>query len=252
MAATLGDALLNRLDPTAVGLRFEPVREQALAAAAESQDFGGLFLGFSFFLVVAALLLMALLFQFAIEQRSTEVGTLLAVGFTPKQVRRLLWFEGGALAVLGSVVGLLGGFAYARLMLEGLTTIWRDAVGTSALTFHAGPGTLAIGALAGTVVAWLTIALALRRQARQPARELLAETGGEDQAATMAGRHRGVWLALGLGLVRRGSYRVRVWHGSRNRTQGCSLARVRSGCWPGWRRLRFGWGAWRRETARDG
>jgi len=204
LAATIGDGLLKRLDPTAVGLRFEPVREQALAAAAESQDFGGLFLGFSFFLVVAALLLMALLFQFAVEQRSTEVGTLLALGFTPKQVRRLLWFEGGALSVLGSVVGLLGGLAYARLMLEGLTTIWRDAVGTSALTFHAGPGTLAIGALAGTVVAWLTIALALRRQARQPARELLAETGGEDQPATMAGRHRGIWLALGLALAAAG------------------------------------------------
>jgi hypothetical protein len=149
---------------------------------------------------VAALLLMALLFQFAIEQRSTEVGTLLAVGFTPKQVRRLLWFEGGALAVLGSVVGLLGGLAYARLMLAGLTSIWRDAVGTSALTFHAGPGTLAIGAFAGTAVAWFTIALALRRQARQPARELLADSGGEDQPATIDGRHRGVWLALGLAL----------------------------------------------------
>src|SRR5439155_16556240 len=92
------DRLLENLEPTEVGLRFEPVRAQALAAANQSQDFGGLFLGFSFFLIVAALLLMALLFQFGIEQRATEIGTLLALGFTPKQVRRLLLLEGGTLA----------------------------------------------------------------------------------------------------------------------------------------------------------
>ncbi|MCL4177452.1 MAG: ABC transporter permease [Verrucomicrobia bacterium] len=204
LSAGIAGDLLARLDPAAVGLRFESVRQQALAAAAESQDFGGLFLGFSFFLVVAALLLMALLFQFAIEQRSAEVGTMLALGFTPRQVRRLLWCEGGALAALGSVIGLLGGVVYARLMLAGLTTIWRDAVGTSALTFHAEPATLVIGALAGTVVAWATVALALRRQARQPARELLAESAGEDQAPSVAAGVRGVWLALGLSVMAAG------------------------------------------------
>lgn len=198
LSARITGELLERLDPTAVGLRFEPVREQALAAAAQSQDFGGLFLGFSFFLVVAALLLMALLFQFAVEQRATEVGTLLAVGFTPGQVRRMFMFEGGALAVLGSALGLLGGLIYARLMLRGLTTIWRDAVGTSALTFHAEPWTLAIGAVAGTAVAWLTIALALRRQARQPARELLAESGGGNLPDPVAGGGWSIWLVMGL------------------------------------------------------
>src|SRR5882672_4777065 len=48
----------------AFGFQFQPVREQALAAASQSQDFGGLFIGFSFFLIGAALILMALLFQF--------------------------------------------------------------------------------------------------------------------------------------------------------------------------------------------
>src|SRR6185295_16437652 len=75
--------LEHNLDPASIGLRFEPVREQALKAAEQSQDFGGLFLGFSFFLIIAALLLMAMLFQFGVEQRATEIGTLLALGFTP-------------------------------------------------------------------------------------------------------------------------------------------------------------------------
>src|SRR5207248_8688791 len=53
--------LFQNLSPADIGLNFEPVRRQALAAAEQSQDFGGLFLGFSLFLIVAALLLMALL-----------------------------------------------------------------------------------------------------------------------------------------------------------------------------------------------
>src|SRR5439155_9131969 len=58
--------LLKQINPGEMGLRFEPVRAQALAAANQAQDFGQLFLGFSFFLIVAALILMALLFQFGL------------------------------------------------------------------------------------------------------------------------------------------------------------------------------------------
>ncbi len=199
--------LLAKLDPATFGLVFQPVREQALKAAEQSQDFGGLFIGFSFFLIVAALLLMSLLFQFGIEQRTVEVGTLLALGFTPRQVRRLLLLEGAGVALIGGLLGTLGGMAYARAMLHGLTTIWRDAVGTSALRFHATPMTLVIGAVASVGVALFTIWLALRKQARQPARELLV---GASETRLLPGKNRGraavlvgvtaLFLALSLGV----------------------------------------------------
>ena len=171
--AALEEKILAPLKPEELGLRFEPVREQALKAAAESQDFGGLFLGFSFFVIGAALLLMALLFSLGLEQRAPEIGTLLALGFTPKQVRKLLLREGVALAFLGGVIGALGGLAYAKAMLHGLTTIWRDAVGTSALSFHYTMPTLAIGLFASVVVSVITIWLTLRKFVRRPACELL-------------------------------------------------------------------------------
>src|SRR5260370_21077428 len=117
------DKLLTTLNPEQLGLRFEPIRDRALKAAEQSQDFGGLFIGFSIFLVVAALLLMALLFQFGLEQRVSEIGTLLALGFAPKQVRRLFLLEGSALAMLGGVIGALGGLGYAKAMIWALTTL---------------------------------------------------------------------------------------------------------------------------------
>lgn len=177
--AVLERKILANLKPEELGLRFEPVREQALKAAAESQDFGGLFLGFSFFLIIAALLLMAMLFQFGLEQRAPEIGTLLALGFTPKQVRHLLLREGLMLAFLGGIAGAVGGIYFAKAMLHGLATVWRDAVGAAALNFHVTAQSLVVGLLASVVVSTVVVGLGLRKFVKRPARELLV---GEIQA----------------------------------------------------------------------
>ncbi|MBI3875355.1 MAG: ABC transporter permease, partial [Verrucomicrobia bacterium] len=178
-SSQLEKALLTALKPADFGLVFQPVREQALKASREGQDFGGLFIGFSFFLIIAACVLVSLLFQFGVEQRATEVGTLLALGFTPRQVRRLFLLEGAGLSLLGSLLGAAGGIWYARAMLHALSTVWRDAVGTSDLNFHAEPATLAGGFAGAVLVAVFSLWLALRKQVRQPARVLLAG-GGEE------------------------------------------------------------------------
>ncbi len=190
--------LLTALDPASVGFRFDSVRAQALAASAQGQDFGGLFIGFSFFLIAAALMLVSLLFQLGVERRAQEVGTFLALGFTPAQVRRLLLGEGAALALLGSLLGAAGGIWYARAMLHGLSTMWSEAVGGAALRYHGAPGTLALGIAASVVTAVFTLWLALRKQAAQPARELLAEENVEPQALEDGAPKRSRSLAIGL------------------------------------------------------
>ncbi len=195
LQAELGKNLLAGLNPEALGLRFEPVREQALRGAAESQDFGGLFLGFSFFLIIAALLLMALLFQFGMEQRAPEIGTLLALGFTPRQVRQLFLGEGVALAIVGGAAGAVGGIYFAQAMLHGLTTVWSNAVAATALSFHVTGQTLAIGFFASVIVCSLTIWWGLRNFVKRPARELLV---GELQSRDAVQRH---WKTRALPLA---------------------------------------------------
>jgi len=193
----LAKAIRDEIDPASVGLFFRPVREAALAASNQALDFGQLFLGLSFFLIVAALLLMGLLFAFGIEQRTAEVGTLLAVGHRPRDVRRLLLLEGGALALVGGAVGTVLGTLYTAVMLRGLATVWSGAVAaTPVLHFHANPSTLAVGAAGSIVVALGAMWAVLRRQARRQARELLVGEVGAGGAA--GGRSR---LALGLGIV---------------------------------------------------
>ncbi len=201
--ATDADALAKdieaRLDPSSLGFVFRPVREQALRASAESMQFGPLFLGLSMFLLFAALVLMALLFVFGVEQRSEEVGTLLAVGLVPRQVRGLLLSEGGALAVGGAALGVAGGLAYTVVMLRALETVWSGAVGGMTLYFHAPWPTVGLGFLLGVGAAGAAVWVTLLRQARRPARELLSGAGelpaepeegggrGRGRAATLLG-----------------------------------------------------------------
>jgi len=71
----------------------------------------GALLWFVPFRVPGALLLAAMFFRLAVEQRAREVGLLRAVGFATSGVRRLFLAEGFALAVCGSVLGAAGGVA---------------------------------------------------------------------------------------------------------------------------------------------
>jgi putative ABC transport system permease protein len=188
-AAGIEQQIRQALNPSSLGLYFVPVRQEALAASSQALDFGQLFLAFSFFLIVAALLLTALLFAFGVEQRTEEIGTLLALGFPPRKVQRLLLLEGGALALLASLIGAGVGVFYTQAVIRGLSTVWSGAVANAALQFHAEPATLAGGALAGFLVALLAIWLVTRKQARAPARELLA-AGAETETRLLGGEPR--------------------------------------------------------------
>jgi len=199
----------ENLDPAEVGLVWQPIRESALKAATSGQDFGGLFLGFSFFLIISALLLTSMLFQFGLEQRAAEAGILLAIGWSPGRVRRLLFREGFMLAILGSVLGAGLGALYAKGVIWGLSTLWRDAVAGAGIQFYLTFTTLITGVVLSLGVAAATLWLALRRQVRRPARELLNQGAG-DAVPTAAGVARwirwGAWIstALGLGLTAAG------------------------------------------------
>lgn len=193
--AELTAKLRPLITPPMAGLSLLPVREQALTASRGATDFGQLFLGFSFFLIGAALILVSLLFRFAVEQRRDQLGTLLALGFTPRLVRRALLLEGILVALAGSIIGLLAGIGYAKAMLLGLSTIWRDAIGSSALSYHGNPISLAIGAVAGIIVATATIARVLRQETKRTAQALLSQ--GETESLSGAKRGLGVWIGIG-------------------------------------------------------
>jgi putative ABC transport system permease protein len=160
--------LQSQLDPAAFGFVFQDVKKAGLRASSHSVNFSQLFLGLSFFIMMAALLLTSLLFVFNTENRAAENGLLLAVGFTKKAVKGVVLREGAVLIIIGSLLGGAVGVLYNGIMLSALKTVWKGVVGTSALHIHLRLFSLLIGVCLGMAVAFLTLLLVNRRQVRQP------------------------------------------------------------------------------------
>ncbi len=173
------EALLAELKPHEGGFVFQPVKAQALSASAGATDFGVLFLSFSFFLIVAALLLVGLLVRLNLDRRAKEIGLLLAIGWSPRRVRWLLLGEGVVLSISGAALGLAGAMVYAHLMLKLLSANWPGGDGLNFLRLHAEAMSFAIGFTASILVSMLTLYWATGVLGRLSPRALL-------QGATLA------------------------------------------------------------------
>ena len=194
-ADSLQRALTPLLEPRNLGLLVQPVRQQGEAAGEQSISFSQLFLGLSFFLIVAALLLTGLLFAFSAQQRAPEAGLLAALGFTQARVGLLTLLEGAVVAGIGAMLGVLLGILYHQLVLLALKTIWIDIVGSSALRLHLEPLTLLIGFAAGAGMSLISLVLvARRRQGQSPA----ALYRGLTQVAFAGEKSRGMTIGGAL------------------------------------------------------
>lgn len=157
-----------------IGYRVIPIRQQQLAASRGTTPFDALFLSLSFFVIVAALLLVALLFRLGMEQRAAEYGTLLATGMEGRAVARLALLEGTIIAIPGGLLGVTLGMLYARLVLAALSTWWVGAITVPFLRFHWTTTTLMLGFFSGLVMAILAILTTTRRLRKAATGPLLA------------------------------------------------------------------------------
>lgn len=185
------EALAARLvlDSAKLGLALQPVRAQALLAAGGTTQFEQLFLGFSFFIIAAALMLTAILVRLGLEQRASEIGVLLAGGWSQRRVRRLFASEGAVLALIGGALGVVGGIVFCKAMLLALSSprFWLDAIGAPFLQFHFTSASLIIGFASGALISLAVIAFGLRQLRRASVRALL---GGQMTSAGLVTRRR--------------------------------------------------------------
>ncbi|HMO35119.1 MAG TPA: FtsX-like permease family protein, partial [Gemmatales bacterium] len=204
----LRNQLLAALPPQELGLTWKNIKEEGMNSAVSGSTtnmFGGLFAGFSLFIIISAALLVALLFRLRLEKRAQELGILLATGWPVKKVRRLAWLEGFILAALGGVLGIPLALGYAWLMIYTLRYGWGGLLASDSLSLHYTPLTLFLGWILSILIAMLAIYLSLRSMVRLPAPVLLSgrtERPGIYSISTKA-RSRIAWILYGLaaGLV---------------------------------------------------
>lgn len=190
----LEQRLLERMHEQGVtlGFDFQPIKQRDLDASSGTTPFGALFLGLSMFIVASAVILVLLLFRLGVEQRANEIGVLLGLGWTRRNVALWLTSEGAILAAVAAALGVLAGVGYAWLMIVGLTTWWRGAIGASFLELYVPWHSLLIGYVAGVTISVLAIVWGLRLSRNVPIRRLLA---GQATAGLESKTARGGWFS---------------------------------------------------------
>jgi ABC-type antimicrobial peptide transport system permease subunit len=173
MSERLKATIRAELDPAASGFVLEDTRARLAAASRGGTDFGGLFLGFSLFLIAAALLLVGLLFRLNVERRASQVGLFLAAGYRPGTVQLMLVREGILISGLGTLLGIALSIGVAKVMLTILVNLWPDPESISFLRVHIDWRWLFIGFDGSFVLSLITIWLVVRKMCRVPVPALL-------------------------------------------------------------------------------
>ncbi|MEO2008415.1 MAG: FtsX-like permease family protein [Pirellulaceae bacterium] len=197
-AATTTEEISERLTeefhrqqvPAQIGLNFRAVKEEGLAASSGTTPFDGLFLGLSFFIIFAAIVLVSILFRLGIEQRYQDIGLLSALGVARPAVLSLFLREGLVVATLGSLCGVPLGLFYGAAMITGLQTLWVGAIGTQFLRTQFTWMSPTLGLITGLVVSAIVIYLSIRSLKHRTARSLLAGQTNSTVTAAKSGK----WL----------------------------------------------------------
>lgn len=136
-------------------------------------------------------------FSVIVAQRLRELAVLAAIGATPKQLKRSLRYEGLAIGLLGSVLGVIAGFGLTFVMIAVLELFGVSLPGRG---ISISPTTVIQGILAGTIITFLSVMIPARRAARTEPIEALRQAAVE--SATLTTKRIVTALALvGLGAV---------------------------------------------------
>jgi putative ABC transport system permease protein len=102
-------------------------------------------------------------FSVIVSQRLRELAVMSAIGATPKQIKRALRYEGVVIGVLGSLLGLLVGFALTFLLGEALTAFGVALPGSGA---KVGLSNVVSAVLIGTLITVASVMIPARRAAK--------------------------------------------------------------------------------------
>jgi len=174
IANGLSDRIPRECNLPAMGLIPIPILDAGLQASVGANDFTQLFGGFSFFLILSAIILTSLMFRLGIQQRTSQAGLLHAIGLPARRVRWFFLGEGLLVAVGGAIPGICLAVGFARLMIFGLTTWWNGAIGTRFLFLDINPVKLCLAAMVSVFLAAGAIWLAVAALRHSSVRSLLA------------------------------------------------------------------------------
>ncbi len=194
----LASSLLEGFDPSKLGFTLEDTRARGVDAAQNGVDFAQLFGGLSFFLLVAGILLIVLLFLLNLESRVEQLGTLVVMGIPLRTIRSVMLAEGMVVSVVGALAGLLLSVVYNKLVFFALNGVWSDAVRTEMMFMDVKVTTLVTGFVLTLAIALAAIYFPLQRQLKRHFRAYRTDRKREKEPAPRTVRISGQrWYLLG-------------------------------------------------------
>lgn len=148
---------ITTLDPKELSLSIIDIKNNAIRAGMNSVDFTELFLGLSFFLIIAAMLFSSIICSYFISSRKSEILTLSAIGFRNREIKQQVFSEILISVFLGAIFGLIISTFYTQLILEALKSVWNPAIRTTDLKIFIYPQTLLMGLLLSLIITPLTL-----------------------------------------------------------------------------------------------
>ena len=166
------------LGPEDAGLIIRDLKADATESTESPVDFGQLFMGFSFFVILAALAITGMIFTFSMEQRSQQIGLFRALGLRTKVIRFIFLGEGLLVSIMGSALGVLLASSYGKIILNLLSGQWSGAVSGTSFTYDATLISMLKGGMLATLICFLAMAGATKKLFKLEPRELL-QSGGQ-------------------------------------------------------------------------
>jgi len=194
-------ALLSGLQPTNVGLNVQDIKKDSGWSASNAVDFAQLFLSLSFFLIISAFLLSALLFSMMIVQRQSEQGVYLSLGLSRNKIYKIFYYEGLINAVFGSIAGIFAGVLISNLVLYFLNSIWYDIVRTNSIQLFYSHQSLLIGFLGNIFITAIVIRQILKSHFKKQIAKLNRNTTNRQPDKIIKYRKISLWITLTTAVV---------------------------------------------------
>lgn len=149
--------LAGNIEPGKSGFSVSDIRSRSLAAADSGTDFSSLFIGLTFFVIVACIILLSLSLTSYFDLRKSQVKTMMSIGYKWKSIRDMLLTEAFILTSTGAIIGVIMGYIINILLIAALNTVWTGAVQTDTLIPAFSPAPALYGFLIALVITFLLI-----------------------------------------------------------------------------------------------
>ncbi len=147
--------LTGNISPSISGFAVTDLRTRSIKASSGGVDFGMLFIGLSFFIIISCVILLSMALKLFLDSRKDEIRTYHALGFRNGKITWLIFQEAFIISIAGALLGSIIGYLVNILIINALNSVWTGAVQTDTLL----PGFSFVPTLASFITAIIIASL---------------------------------------------------------------------------------------------